>query len=63
MVGKYLQVRVIIWPATVGKSILFVEKLMRTGGKDNQVRLIKMRCVLWVGETREQDFIVSGGNP
>lgn len=62
LVGKNLQVRMVIWPATVGESILFVEKLMHTRGKD-QVPLIKMCCALWVGETREQDFVVSEGNP
>lgn len=61
MVGKNLQVRMIIWPDAIGESIPFVEKLMHTRGKD-QVALIKMCCALWVGEAREQDLVVSGGN-
>lgn len=55
MVGKNLQFRRIVWPGTVGESIIFVEKLMDTRGKD-QVPLIKMSCALWVGEVREQEF-------
>lgn len=55
MVEKNLQGRMIICPATVGESIIFVEKLMDAMGKD-EVPLIKMSCALWVGEAREQDF-------
>lgn len=64
MVEKNLQGRMIICPATVGESIIFVEKLMDTMGKD-AVSLIKMSCALWVGEAREQNFFFffSGGNP
>lgn len=55
--------QMIICPATVGESIIFVEKLMDTMGKD-AVSLIKMSCALWVGEAREQNFFFfSGGNP